>query len=119
MIFGTAQPQSWGIIEGRSRGTTWASNYMGRSRGPTFSSIYRNVSAPPTAPSTPRSALKDMSNRDSNVQNVFSISFAETNKLNELQIPEEVMDEEMDENEEDFDNYQYFKERRFSIFPIP
>ena len=79
------------------------------------------MSAPPTAPSTPRSAMKDLSAKDSNFTNnlVYSITFANIDHQNRSQTPEDGFEEEIEEEEEDFDNFQYFKERRFSIFPIP
>lgn len=117
VLFGTAKAQKWGVIEGRSRGTTMASSFRCRSRGATFASNYKNVSAPTTAPSTPRSAIKDIYDKENTINNlVFTITFADSDQQHKLPIPD--TDEPVD-NEEEFDDFHYFNERRFSIFPIP
>ena len=119
-IFGTAKAQSWGVIEGRSRGTTMASSFRCRSRGATLSSTYKNVSAPTTVPSTPRSPIREL-NYINDKENglVFTITFADSDQQHKLPISE--IDEGIGrlDDEEEFDDFHYFNERRFSIFPIP
>jgi hypothetical protein len=97
LIFGTAKAQPWGIIEGRSRRATTSSSYKA------------------SAPQTPRSGVKDAYNANGIV---FTIKVPEPDNFesqNEFKNEEQYQNEE---KEEEFDNLHYFKERRFSIFPI-
>jgi hypothetical protein len=96
LIFGTAKAQPWGIIEGRSRRATSASSYKA------------------SAPQTPRCGVKDAYNANGIV---FTIKISESQ--NQIQNQEENDEEQQQEQEDDeIDNLHYFKERRFSIFPI-
>jgi hypothetical protein len=93
LIFGTAKAQPWGIIEDRSRRASYKAS----------------------APQIPRYGVKDTCNVNSIV---FTIKVPEPDNFesqNEFKNEEQYQNEE---KEEEFDNLHYFRERRFSIFPI-
>lgn len=137
IIFGTAKAQPWGISAQRSRRCTSVSKSS--SRRPSKVPSRGTSRAPSRAPSAPASPITErkkasvfnlsqlevgnqfeIGNENNHIQN--SVYFRENNVEHKNEPDENGQQEEgQDEDEEFNDEYDqiHFKERRFSIFPIP